>query len=260
MNNNEETFDLESILAKLSDLQHLANNAGTEGEAAAAAAAVQRLLFKYNLSMADIGEKGEAGRAFERSDFTIGGDLNASTNKWKAHLLAVICAANFCGCVQRGSSRTRWSSADEEPEPNATVVGRPANIPVALGMFEYLEKEARRQCNVAYKKYGRFLLDTPRGRFNRSFYFGFIDVVRERLAAQRRNSVAEAGTRGSALVEQSDKEVAAAVAKFFPYVRDVRHRATHVDTEVLTLGRKAGSNVNLDKQVGEQSGPPMLKP
>lgn len=78
-----------------------AKKINSEGEAAAAAAAIQRLLLKYNLSMEQIGVEPEKDPILKEnvSGFTyksIGGD-------WEMYLTSVLCRHNFCRCLLYGT-------------------------------------------------------------------------------------------------------------------------------------------------------------
>jgi hypothetical protein len=67
--------DLDKILARLANLKDLAQRTDSAGEAAAAAAGIQRLLFTYNLTMTDVPEKGEES---VDEGFHVEGDPRAS--------------------------------------------------------------------------------------------------------------------------------------------------------------------------------------
>ena len=175
--------DLDKILARLANLKDLAQRTDSAGEAAAAAARIQRLLFTYNLTMADVPEKGEE---FVDEGFHVEGDPRASHQRWKSWLLGVVARANFC----RGINRHRaW-------EDNAHVVGRPANVRVVIETYKYLEANAKRQCLQAWKLYER---DHYGGRaiFYRGFFVEYVRVVNDRLQSQVKESTQEAGANGN---------------------------------------------------------------
>jgi hypothetical protein len=229
--------DLDKILARLANLKDLAQRTDSAGEAAAAAAGIQRLLFTYNLTMADVPEKGEE---FVDEGFHVEGDPRASQQRWKSWLLGVVARANFCRSINR---HRVW-------EDNAHVVGRPANVRVVIETYKYLEANAKRQCLQAWKLYER---DHYGGRaiFNRGFFVEYVRVVNDRLQSQVKESTREAGANGSALVVQLNREVAAALERFYPDLRSPgeSNRRISVSAEGMAAGYAAGKSVNLDKQV-----------
>jgi hypothetical protein len=234
--------ELDGILAKLASLKDLAERPGSAGEAAAATAAIQRLLFVYNLTMADVPNKGEE---FVDRGFHVDGDLNASEQRWKSWLLAAVARANFCRIISR--HRT-W-------EDNARVVGRIANVRVVIEMYQYLEANAKRQCLGAWKlqQACRFADEPSQSRalFNRGFYVSYVHVISDRLMAQVKSSTQEAGAKGSALVVQLDREVDAALERFHPTAVKSREskRRISVSADGMAAGHGAAKSVNLDKQV-----------
>jgi hypothetical protein len=229
--------DLDSILAKLASLKDLAERPGSAGEAAAATAAIQRLLFTHNLTMADVPNKGDE---YIEQRFDVA-DLNAKAQRWKRDLLQVVAEANFCRIAWFRRSEF-WKASD------AVVVGREANVAVFLGLYEYLETEAKRQCRAAFKAAAAGWY-ADRAFFNQSFYCGFVETIHDRLQAQRKESTAEAGERGTALVVQAKRELDDAFARFFPITQTVKSKAIGVAASACDVGCDAGRNVNLDKQV-----------
>lgn len=97
-------MELDSVLKKLRKLQKLyegTKKINSEGEANAAAAAIQRLLTMYNLSMDEIGKEEE------RKDEILEEKMSGYTYKsiggeWEFRLLYVLCKWNFCKCFQNG--------------------------------------------------------------------------------------------------------------------------------------------------------------
>lgn len=231
------TTAIDSILAKLASLKDLAERPGSAGEAAAATAAIQRLLFTYNLTMADVPNRGEE---FIEQLFGVA-NLNAKAQRWKRDLLQVVAEENFC--------RIAWFRRTEFWDGNdAVVVGREPNVAVFLGTYEFLETEAKRQCRAAFKSVAAGWY-ADRAFFNQSFFCGFVETIHDRLQAQRKESTAEAGERGTALVVQAKRELDDAFARFCPRTSAVKSEVIRVAASAYGVGCNAGRNVNLDKQV-----------
>lgn len=99
-------MELDSVLKKLRKLHKLyegAKKINSEGEANAAAAAIQRLLTMYNLSMDEIGKEEE------RKDEILEEKMSGYTYKsiggeWEFRLLYVLCKWNFCKCFPMGGT------------------------------------------------------------------------------------------------------------------------------------------------------------
>jgi hypothetical protein len=79
----------------------------------------------------------------------------------------------------------------------------------------------------------------------------FVRVVNDRLQSQVKESTQEAGANGSALVVQLNREVAAALERFYPDLRNPgeSNRPISVSAEGMAAGYATGKSVNLDKQV-----------
>ena len=200
--------------------------------------------------MSDVGDKQESN-PFQRTDFVIQGDTHVTQNAWKASLLESICRANFCVSVRLQTPKGN----KYQQVPNATVVGRSVNVVVVIGLFQYLEAEARRLEKNAW----RIQKDSFHGArflFAKSWFAGFCNTVNVRLQAEQRQSVRDNGERGSALVVQSEKEVKLALDGFFGAnnLKDSRRRASRVATVAYEAGSAAGRNVNLNKQIASNTG------
>lgn len=121
---------------RLGKLLHLAKNAGTEGEAAAAMNRAQSILTKYNLQMAEVeAEGGQAEGGARKQERAIGKALY----EYQRQLMRCIADNNFCLCFLnfRTKGRSRYGSG-------YTLVGREANIVSTQIMFDYLNETLER--------------------------------------------------------------------------------------------------------------------
>src|SRR4051812_4255385 len=86
---------LTAILDKIARLKGLAQRPGTPEEAAAALAAIQRLMIRHNLDQQQIDAAGRHDeRGFEKEDVDLGAAMN-----WRRVLLQGICKYTFCDVV-----------------------------------------------------------------------------------------------------------------------------------------------------------------
>ena len=94
--NNEKLNAIQAKLRKLQKMYEGAKAINSEGEAAAAAAAIQRILTEYNLTMDEVGVEPEKNAVIqtEESGFT----FRSIGGQWQQKLYSVICRYNFCRC------------------------------------------------------------------------------------------------------------------------------------------------------------------
>jgi len=240
--------DLDAIMLKLANLKELADKPGTAGEAAAAAAAIQRLLFKYNLTMSDLKDKDDLQNPFVNNTMSFRSSIRDPDNAWKAMLLGVVARNNFCRVILLMNGKS------------AAIVGRTANVAVVEGMYDYLYYEALRLRKDQYTIH-RNLHGTKYGDASlwaRSFYVGFCETMNSRFVEQNKQDEKESGSKGSALVIQSQRELLNALAKFYPHAAKVGIASISTSERGRQAGNNAGNKVNLGKQVSGGDSPPSL--
>jgi hypothetical protein len=117
------------LLVKLSALR---KKAATEGEAQAAAAAMQRLLLKYNLSLSKVlleAEGQAADNGIVKDTFRFSERYQSKT--WKQQLLFGVAQYNFVKALTHGENR-------------GSFIGRPENVYAVRQLFDYLCEELER--------------------------------------------------------------------------------------------------------------------
>lgn len=95
---HNEPMDWTAILSKLEQVRTLRDRATTQGEAEAAAAALTRLLTKYNLSMAEFEMRTKSERAEGHGMIRDFIDM-ANSAPWRSDLLNVIAMHNGCRAI-----------------------------------------------------------------------------------------------------------------------------------------------------------------
>lgn len=148
-----------SKMLALSDLEHNPE----EKEAISVSMAVQKLLAKYNLSLADI-----KGHRPEEEIEQVIADVSIS-RKWKYGLADVVAENYACKCFYCG--------ADE-----IVFFGYKADILIARRVFIYLIKVGNRLANQYVKRYKE--KNGESDNVYNSFVSGFIDGVRKELEKQ----------------------------------------------------------------------------
>lgn len=196
----------ESILDKLKKLMAHRDSAdaiGSQKEAEAFAARIQFLLNKYKLEEADVNDHDEEKRRINSTpaDFAEAGMPKAKQARrvWWTETLGRVVANNYmCRMMVDPRSNTLY------------FAGRPVDREVAVFVYITLARAAMKMADKLHKarELVRHLTDEPmnlRG-FRESFYEGFVDGIRERLAAMKKDFTDE--NPGFALVlVKSDKEL-----------------------------------------------------
>jgi Protein of unknown function (DUF2786) len=221
----------EEILARIRKLLAVAEHpTSPAGEADAAARAAERLIAKYAVDEALLEAAASARTTPEiRSIF-----IETPYATAKITLVGAVATAYGVRAIShRGSDPLRM-----------TLVGFGADLQVVDLLYTSLLLQAttslRRQ-------------STSGRAFRRAFLIGFAAEVGERLAAGRRDAVAEAGGAATALaLRDREREVEAAVREQFPRLRATR--ATASDGRGLVAGRESGAAANLSSGRSQVNG------
>jgi len=238
--NQEEVGDMPTeqpnILEKVKKLLALSERNSCVEEATSAAAKVQDLLLKYNLTMQEVREaSGEKQEECWRFDAELGS--YTGKDRWRHRLLFHIARNNLCDCVTF-EGRTKQA-----------VFGSPKNVAVSLFMYDYLEGQI-----IAHAFDGK----PPRVRRDgwlNDFGTGAAEKIGERLEEQRRATLDSVG--GRALVVTTAALVKQKVREDFPRLSSsyssYRPGAGHAS------GQAFGSQVNLGvRGVGSGSSPKQI--
>ena len=172
------------LLEKLAKVMALMDSPN-EGEAAAAAAHLARLLEKHNLEMADLEHQGQAAPKVERgSTVTLSNNpLNDPTVKWKVHLGEAVAEHFYCyALVPYGDYRIQF-------------IGRKDNLDSLHLLFDWFIKQIKRlakdERRVHLERTGE---DVPGIRWQMAFAEGCITRLRERLYDEREKHATKKST------------------------------------------------------------------
>lgn len=162
----EPEGDIEKVIRKITKLLALSDleKNPSENEAISASLAAQKLLAKYNLSIADITGENMTREEIEQVVADVG-----TGNKWKYSLSYVVAENYACKAYSHGADMIIF-------------YGYKADILIARRVFVYLFKVGNRLANQYLKKY-REQTEYTGGVYN-SFARGFTDGVRKELEKQ----------------------------------------------------------------------------
>lgn len=224
----------EKILAKLLKLRNLAEKNNSAEEAANAAAKFQEILFEHNLTENDVKEI-ETAPVYEKEYY----DIKIKTAKWRNQLFSTIASNNFCKVILTASSRL-------------ILIGTEENRFVVKFIYENLAEDLNRICKSGVKvaKKENPFLD---GAFwNKSFYFGAVVTIAERLKAQKNASINKANEdngKGTALALKIDNALRDATQALVGATKKGRSSKVRIDGNGYAVGVQAGNSVNLQKSV-----------
>ena len=230
-------------IRKLLKLQQGAKEINSEGEAFAAAQAVQRLLTEYNLSLADVSdEDDEKQKIVETDDF---GYTSQYGNYWKQSLMITIAHYNYTQVLGNGYKR------------KISLVGSEANVQICKELYDYLTKtfqrlakkhldEANAELNMQGKRYSAF----GAKKFIRSYLEGACAGLEENY--QQRQPTSEE----TALVVCHNEMINDFLSE--KYHRDIKTTNIKCNSDVnesaLMQGYNDGKSINLNSQIEQKGG------
>jgi hypothetical protein len=160
------------------------STSSNENEAAVAAAKAQELLFKYNISIAEIGPKED------KLGVTQDGSSSVQTyfGKWRQFLAASVCKYNWCRAIVQGN--------------NLIVIGLPYNVEAAKEIYEWLSEQIF-YANLNFCKTYKGHEDITKHAFQVGFYSGATATICRRLKEQWEESSRQA-VGSTALILRND--------------------------------------------------------
>lgn len=223
----------DQVIATIQKLLNVTTDRGaTEGEAANAAAAAQRLLLQYDLSLSEV-QDAVAGEYIEVEQ--------AVTSRTVPHWMNLL-----VGGLQRFFGvRMLHVVAPGQTESSAILfVGRELDVTLATWLFAKLKQDFYRSC---LEQLGSltYLCARERKRWRRSFFDGAALTVAIRMSHARRETV-NATPGAGALVAKSDAAILQYLNNRFGDVGKVRTRRARVRSEAgFSAGVQVGEQVSL---------------
>lgn len=209
---------IEKLLAKTIE------NGCTVEEAASAAKMVQRLIKKYHVDLAEVGDEPEKADS-ERLDAK-------SVKKWEMRLVSAIARNMRCEVI---ISR-RYVATSVNRKSFVYIIGMDADRKAVISLYEKL----RKICKVGMKKeqdYHKAMYGTSRGIAD-SYGLGFMQAIRSEMEKQAK-----------ALVLVTPKEVDDKIQELFPHAR-VTHTNVACDEHAYNNGVNDGRNAMRTPAIG----------
>ena len=238
--------NLDSVLKKLRKLQNLyegAKKINSEGEANAAAAAIQRLLIQYNLSMDEIGTDEEKSKDTVLEEKVDGFTYKSIGGEWEFRLLYVLCKWNFCKCFQIGGTYKRLM-----------IFGKKENIETVKWLRSMLAERFVSFSKNRFKEYKKTveyaMKPISMDKYQRSYLMGCaagLDAKLKEESDREKAKDAEFGAKVTALVVRNDTAVTEYIENKYK-VGKGKARRENFDS-ARAYGYKDGKNTELHKQV-----------
>ncbi len=230
-----------SEIKRLKNTQILMERATSEGEAAAAAAALTRLLMKHGLEAADINNLTET----VANKFTRGNGSLDTGAIWKRELIKLIAANCFTQII--------WYTGDSK---RFTIIGERSNIETTKELFNTSRHIIEHLAEVGYQGYLRAARAAGQREFlhgreyKTSFYQGAVQGFREAFAEAKK--AAESSVKnGSAIAVAISNELDTYKKELFPDLETMKKTKFTINREAYEEGRKKGRtmNTNVAKQL-----------
>lgn len=245
MAQEKDMAEVMSMIAKMREVSEEKGYAPVEVEKAAAKSA--EWMLRYNISHADLDRYAkDSGRKVVKESYPV-------VMTWRQILLRVVAEAHLCKVIQHtGKNRSDGLSG------HMTVVGHEHNLIVVRETWHWLVREGERLA-TDYHQHARLNARDPRAlhqptKWKTDFKMGFVIGI-ERAYAQMQREVKESVTPTAwAVVPLMSAEVATAYNEMFPKQVEGKSATIRV-TSAYGTGVKAGSNMNLGRQVAGGAAP-----
>jgi len=235
---DDKNFNKQKILDRLAKAQNLADRATNDNESFAAAAAVQRILLEYNLTMDDIpGEKldQEIVAEFVAMGYkdTFSGILSYALSK-----------NYFCGALW-----TQVYDGNENVVPALRFIGRKENVQTVIYMFTNLRMRAMVFANQEFTKYKNSVQSPQHGKaWKASFLAGFVSGLNAKFAAER---IQATNTSMALVVQNTTKEINNWMLEHDGKIYGSKHTkfSTNFNGAAYNRGQEVGRNIDLQKSI-----------
>lgn len=238
--------DLEKVLSKLRKLKALyegAKKINSEGEANAAAAAIQRLLTQYNLSMDEVSKGGDNGKDNVLEERVDGYTYKSIGGEWEFRLLYVLCKWNFCKCFQLGGTYKRL-----------IIFGKKENLETVKWLRELLSERFVSFSKQRFKEYKNTMEFQMKpislDKYQRSYLMGCaagLDAKLKEESDREKEKDQEFKAKVTALVVRNDTAVTEYINNKYNVSKGRRTKQNY--DSARACGYQDGKNTELHKQV-----------
>jgi uncharacterized protein DUF2786 len=228
---NANISNASGLIAKIQKLRALAQSANVH-EAAAAAAAAEKLIQEHSLSEAEL-EVGAAGLddpvLCEEAAVLPGRKLAT----WQTQLLVVLCQSYQCSGFYRRSVARNGALRSEEPGSRFMAYGRKQDVEMLRYQFAWFSAEVTRLA----LKFGQ-----GQGRtYANSFRLGAVQAISASLFEARRAARNQASSQALVLVDSRAEKALAQRDQDHPDLVTRSRSAGNVDPEGYAAGQRAGA-------------------
>ena len=225
------------LIAKLAKVLALCDSP-SEGEAAAAASHLARLLEKHNLSVAELEAAGQDAAAIIEKRVPLS---KGAPSEWRVHLALDLAETYFCQVMIGTTGKSKRKSA-------LFFIGRADNVATLDAVYEFLVKGLCRMSRESRREHLEVWGESVNpNQWQASFCLGAVSRISARLDEER----AARRPQVQALVVQRDREAREYVDEQYPDVdsREVNATAGHADA--VREGLMAGDDINLKPLVDD---------
>lgn len=217
-----------ALIEKIRKLRALATSDNVN-EAAAAAAAAERLIAEHDLSEASFALPEDDATVTYETIFTWGKRIT----RWQEILLACLRQAYSCKAYldQTGGNGIRY-----------VAYGRPQDLETLSYQYAYLSSEILRLAGRECKGKGK--------AYSNAFKIGAADAIGKAILETNRQSRSQASSQALTVVDQRLARATEAMYRDHPNLRKRTTNASTVDGAGLAAGRAAAANVNQRTQIG----------
>ncbi len=226
-----------NLIAKLAKILALCESP-SEGEAAAAATHLARLLEKHNLSVAELEAAGQDAAAIIEKRVPLS---KGAPSDWRVHLALDLAETYFCQVMIGTTGKSKRKSA-------LFFIGRADNVATLDAVYEFLVKELCRMSRESRREHLEVWGESVNpNQWQASFGLGAASRIGQRLEADR----AARRPQVQALVVQRDREASEYCDEQYPDVDSREINPSVGSTDALREGQMAGDDINLKPLVDD---------
>ena len=230
-----------SVIAKVQKLLALANSSNIN-EAAAAAAAANKLIDQYRLSEADFATtESELDPLIEDDGFIY---ETGRITPWKSSLVVLL--AKHYGCAVFNSAHY----PNGRQVSRYKLVGRTSDIHIAKYMFNWLVLECQRLSENEARGKGRV--------FASSYCQGFVAGIRQQLNKSREEAKQNASENSIIKINSREQEATDMMHKLHALRSKASKSSSQIDYNAYSAGKDRGNSIHLGQSMTSGSGVRLL--
>lgn len=233
--------DINSVIDKVKKLQRLATSSNIN-EAAAAAAAANKLIDSYRIQESDLEIEDEFSIVEQDEDFIY---KSKKVTKWKYSLLSKL--AKHYGCALFNNA----AYDSHRKESRYQLFGQRSDIAICKYMFNYLQLECVRLSNLEAKGKGRIFVN--------SYCNGFVAGIVEQLNASRVELSKSASTQAMIKINSREKDAFKLMQEKIPNLKfSTKSFSSITDTNAFHSGMNKGKSLHLGSSLNSSVGGKLL--